>query len=288
MYFRQMDQPLCLPTDRDWAMRNIYNGVFSDEKVLQLLHILKSTSEKSFLQLKKISEEQAYYDQDESLKIFKQGLQSIAHWNEDTICKHTDSILSLYPSLHDLIRYSVTRYVQELFKNERSKRVRMEMPSTQSFIHRYLQLLAASDAYATMEVFNMGTLDKNVLFMEILRGTFIESVNGKFHLVGETPRPPSVCKPIVEPDRPVSRSNAMVPPTPSSIFTKAQQVLAPKSATAVPNTPMAIPSTPSVTLEKTPQVGEQMPTVENPPSATAKTINITTPSSGRVEDSSLF
>lgn len=161
----------------------LYSGIFSDERVLQLLHILQSMSEHCFSKLHEVSNEGRPTSTEYAIR-FRKGLDSIEYWKTEVKTEQTRVALQQYPELGALYKYAIVCYLKELYKNERSERIPVSIPPLQDFVHAYYVALSKTSYMQKLEFLNVYGLERTHMHMESLRSTLMEFTR---HSVYRTP-----------------------------------------------------------------------------------------------------
>ena len=161
----------------------LYSGIFSDERVLQLLHILQSMSEHCFSKLHEVSNEGRPSSTEYALR-FRKGLDSIEYWKTEVKTEETRLALHQYPELGALYKYAIVCYLKELYKNERAERIPVSIPPLQDFLHSYYVALSKTSYMQKLEFLNVYGLERTHMHMEALRSTLMEFTR---HSVYRTP-----------------------------------------------------------------------------------------------------
>lgn len=159
------------------SMHPLYSGIFSDEKVLQLLHILQKLSDECFAKLHEVSIE-GDPPATEYARRFRQGLDSISYWKSDVRIAETNEAINQYPELSVLYQYAIVRYLKELYKNDKSNKIPVSIPRLHDFLHSYYVALAATSYMQRLEFLNIYGLERTHMHMEALRSTLMECTRG--------------------------------------------------------------------------------------------------------------
>lgn len=146
----------------------LYTGIYSDERVLQLLHILQSLSEHCFSKLHEVSNE-GRPSSTEYANRFRKGLDSIEFWRTEIKSEETKLALQHYPELGALYKYAIVCYLKELYKNERTERIPVSIPPLQDFLHAYYVALSKTSYMQKLEFLNVYGLERTHMHMEALR-----------------------------------------------------------------------------------------------------------------------
>ena len=158
----------------------LYSGIFSDERVLQLLHILQSMSEHCFSKLHEVSNEGRPSSTEYALR-FRKGLDSIEYWKTEVKTEETRLALHQYPELGALYKYAIVCYLKELYKNERAERIPVSIPPLQDFLHSYYVALSKTSYMQKLEFLNVYGLERTHMHMEALRSTLMEFTRHSVH-----------------------------------------------------------------------------------------------------------
>ena len=146
----------------------LYTGIYSDERVLQLLHILQALSEHCFSKLHEVSNE-GRPSSTEYANRFRKGLDSIEFWKTEIKSEETKLALQHYPELGALYKYAIVCYLKELYKNERTERIPVSIPPLQDFLHAYYVALSKTSYMQKLEFLNVYGLERTHMHMEALR-----------------------------------------------------------------------------------------------------------------------
>lgn len=151
----------------------LYTGIYSDERVLQLLHILQALSEHCFSKLHEVSNE-GRPSSTEYANRFRKGLDSIEFWRTEIKSEETNLALQNYPELGALYKYAIVCYLKELYKNERTERIPVSIPPLQDFLHAYYVALSKTSYMQKLEFLNVYGLERTHMHMEALRTILME------------------------------------------------------------------------------------------------------------------
>jgi hypothetical protein len=151
----------------------LYTGIYSDERVLQLLHILQTLSEHCFSKLHEVSNE-GRPSSTEYANRFRKGLDSIEFWRTEIKSEETNLALQHYPELGALYKYAIVCYLKELYKNERTERIPVSIPPLQDFLHAYYVALSKTSYMQKLEFLNVYGLERTHMHMEALRTILME------------------------------------------------------------------------------------------------------------------
>lgn len=151
----------------------LYSGVFADEKVLQALHILQTLSDHCFSKLHEVANE-GRPSSSEYASRFRKGLDSINYWRTDVKMAETNYAISRFPELGVLYKYTIVRYLKELYKNENTGKIPVTIPPLHDFIHSYYLALANTSYMQKLEFLNVYGLERTHMHMEALRTVLID------------------------------------------------------------------------------------------------------------------
>jgi len=151
----------------------LYTGIFTDERVLQLLHILQALSENCFSKLHEVSNE-GQPSSTEYARRFKRGLDSIEFWKPEVKMAETTNAIQQYPELGALYKYTIVRYLKELYKNERADKIPISIPPLHDFVHSYYVALSKTSYMQKLEFLNVYGLERTHMHMEALRNILME------------------------------------------------------------------------------------------------------------------
>ena len=152
----------------------MYAGVFRDERVLQLMHILTNLSESVFLKMHEVSNE-GNVDITTYASRFCRCLESLVNWKSQMRTDVANSAVDQYPELIALYRYTVVLYLKELYKNEKAATIPVTIPPFPDFLHTYYSTLAVSSCMKQLKFFHVYGMDRTHLHMEALRQTLMQS-----------------------------------------------------------------------------------------------------------------
>ena len=161
----------------------LYAGIFSDERILQLLFIMRTLSDNCFSKLHEVSNE-GRPGSTEYMSRFRKGLESIEYWKSDVKGEETRLAVQQYPELGTLYKYAIVRYLKELYKNERTERIPVSIPPLHDFIHSYYIALSKTSYMQKLEFLNVYGLERTHMHMEALRTILMDFTR---HSVYRTP-----------------------------------------------------------------------------------------------------
>ena len=173
----------------------LYTGIYSDERVLQLLHILQALSEHCFSKLHEVSNE-GRPSSTEYANRFRKGLDSIEFWRTEIKSEETNLALQNYPELGALYKYAIVCYLKELYKNERTERIPVSIPPLQDFLHAYYVALSKTSYMQKLEFLNVYGLERTHMHMEALRTILMEFTRHSVYRATTTPEMTYVHPPV--------------------------------------------------------------------------------------------
>jgi hypothetical protein len=157
----------------------LYAGVFRDERVLQLLHILAQIADSTFYKLHEVSKDKvtnhALY-----VKRFQTGLGSLLVWKTPVRVNVANSAMEEFRELKVLYKYAIIRYLKELYKHEQSAQIPVSIPPFHDFLHSYFSALAQSTCMKNLNFFTLNPTERTHLHMEALRQALIQSTRHGF------------------------------------------------------------------------------------------------------------
>jgi hypothetical protein len=164
------------------ASKYLYVGVFRDEKVLQFLNILQQLSDDCFSELHQVASKNAGVqplpsesnNQSAYGLAFQSGLNTIRQWNSGVMQKEVDKLKSKYSFIEDLYKYSVTRFVYELYMYDRPQSVNVHAPLFREFLHRFYMNVANNEITKGLKYFSTLGLEKKNLMMDCFRKTMFD------------------------------------------------------------------------------------------------------------------
>jgi hypothetical protein len=151
----------------------LYAGIFTDERILQLLRIMQTLSEHCFSKLHEVSNE-GRPSSSEYAQRFRKGLDSIEFWRSEIKAEETRQALNKFPELGVLYKYAIVCYLKELYKNERTDRIPVSIPPLQDFIHSYYVALSKTSYMQKLEFLNVYGLERTHMHMESLRAVLMD------------------------------------------------------------------------------------------------------------------
>jgi hypothetical protein len=151
----------------------LYSGIFTDERILQLLRVMQTLSEHCFSKLHDVSNE-GRPSSSEYAQRFRRGLDSIEYWRSEIKAEETRQALNKFPELGVLYKYAIVCYLKELYKNERTDRIPVSIPPLQDFIHSYYVALSKTSYMQKLEFLNVYGLERTHMHMESLRAVLMD------------------------------------------------------------------------------------------------------------------
>ena len=148
-------------------------GIFSDERVLQILHILQTLSDNCFSKLHEVANEGQPNTEEYAFR-FRKGLNSIELWKQNIKNEITKQAIEAYKELPILYKYAIVRYLQELYKHDDRKVIPVNIPPLQDFIHSYYLKLAKSKYMQNLEFLKVYGLERTHMHMEALRSVLMD------------------------------------------------------------------------------------------------------------------
>ena len=162
-------------------VQTLYTGIFSDEKILQLLRILQLLSESCFSDLHEVANE-GHPSNDVYASKFKEGLNSIRTWPIEVKMGESSRAIQDFPELGMLYQYAIYRYVHELHKNDKNVgNINVNVPVLHDFIHHYFVTLAQSSYMQKLDFLKVYGLERTHMYMEALRTTLMDLTRASIH-----------------------------------------------------------------------------------------------------------
>jgi len=160
--------------ESDPRLSYLYSGVFRDERVLQLLHVLTNLADSAFAKLREIASE-GVTDSRERATRFCKGLDALVNWKTPVRVSIAQSAIDEYPDLPILYKYAIIRYIKEIFKHEKSKQIPLTIPPFHDFLHSYYSALASNPCSKNLSYFTLYGVERTHLHTEALRQALIQS-----------------------------------------------------------------------------------------------------------------
>jgi hypothetical protein len=151
----------------------LYSGIFTDEKVLQLLYILRNLSDQVFAKLHEVANE-GQPSTSEYANRFLKGLTSIEYWRPEIKLSEVNTAVEEYPEFGLLYKYTLLRYLKELHKYERAAQIPVNIPPLHDFLHSYYVALAKSKFMQRLEFLDVYGMERTHMHMETLRTVLME------------------------------------------------------------------------------------------------------------------
>jgi hypothetical protein len=177
----------------------LYAGIFSDERVLQVLHILQTLSDNCFSKLHEVANEGQPSSGEYAIR-FRKGLDSIEFWKQNIKNEETKQAIEKYKELPILYKYAIVRYLQELFKHDNRRVIPVSAPPLQDFIHSYYLKLAKSSYMQKLEFLKVYGLERTHMHMEALRSVLMDFARDSIY---DAPSSSSVMGDRIQDYRPV-------------------------------------------------------------------------------------
>jgi hypothetical protein len=154
-------------------VQHLYTGIFSDERMLQVLHIMQNLSDNCFSKLHEVVNEGRPSTSDYAIR-FRKGLDSIEFWKQNIKNEETKQAVAKYKELPILYKYAIVRYLKELFKHDERQVIPVNVPPLQEFIHSYYSKLAKTNYMQKLEFLNVYGLERTHMHMEALRSVLMD------------------------------------------------------------------------------------------------------------------
>lgn len=158
----------------------LHIGVFRDERVQQLLLVMTRLSDQLLDELqtetKKIMSDRSGLD---PKNLYRKGLDSIPGWDRTVQDSETAKACAKFPMLASLYKYSVVKYVQEVYKCESHVTIDLSIPPLREFIMRYFMNLVMSKPVRSQEWYTLWGIQKSLLMVETLRATLFDCVKSR-------------------------------------------------------------------------------------------------------------
>jgi hypothetical protein len=167
------------------ATKYLHVGIFADEKVLQFLELLQALSDQCLQELHQVAVEKAYGGASRPHHplipsesnpaspygiAFLAGLHTIRNWSSAVLQEEADRLRKHCPYIEDLYRYTVGRYLQELYKHEKPQTIDINVPLLRTFLYAYYVEIGANTITRTLRYFNTFGVEKKSLVMDCIRG----------------------------------------------------------------------------------------------------------------------
>ena len=154
-------------------VQHLYTGIFSDERMLQVLHIMQNLSDNCFSKLHEVVNEGRPSTSEYAIR-FRKGLDSIEFWKQNIKNEETKQAVAKYKELPILYKYAIVRYLKELFKHDERQVIPVNVPPLQEFIHSYYSKLAKTNYMQKLEFLNVYGLERTHMHMEALRSVLMD------------------------------------------------------------------------------------------------------------------
>ena len=169
-------------------VQHLYTGIFSDERILQILHIMQTLSDNCFSKLHEVANEGRPSTTEYAIR-FRKGLDSIEFWKQNIKNEETKQAVLRYKELPILYKYAIVRYLKELFKHDERQVIPVNIPPLQDFIHSYYSKLAKTSYMQKLEFLNVYGLERTHMHMEALRSVLMDFARDSIY---QTPMSSSV------------------------------------------------------------------------------------------------
>jgi len=224
-------------SDKLEATKYLYVGIFADEKALQFLELLQALSDQCLQELHQVAMDKAFpkgrqpgmfVPSEMSANspyglAFHAGLQTIRnYWSPSVIQQEVDRLKSKCPYIEDLYKYTVVRYLQEVYRYERPQTISVTVPPLADFIHRFYIQIANNPLTKNLKYFTTFGLEKKTMMMDSVRGALFQILENQIDYQTSLkldsrvppPFPQTPVKATTTPLRPWSFTPAAAPPTP--------------------------------------------------------------------------
>jgi hypothetical protein len=159
------------------AAKYLYVGIFTDEKVLQFMQLLENLSDQCFQELHQIAAQKA------NLKLmpselqpssaygiaFQTGLQAIQNWNSTVIQQEVDRLKQRWPYVEDMFKYTIVRYLQEVYSREKPQTISINVPPLRDFVHKFYIQVANNPLTRNLKYFSTFGMEKKSMIIDAMR-----------------------------------------------------------------------------------------------------------------------
>jgi len=157
----------------------LYSGIFGDEKCIRFLEICKHDivdkimNELHALASKKQGKQSVPPSEMIPHSIYGQsfllGLNSIRTWNTDIFVTDINNIKRNYPLIEDMYKYTVVRYVQEIYKHESKQKITLKIPPFKEFIHKLILGISQNTITVNFKYWQINGMEKTNMMMTAIR-----------------------------------------------------------------------------------------------------------------------
>jgi len=206
-----------MATVKEDGARYLYVGIFTDEKVLQFTQLLESLSDQCFQELHQIAAQKVGLRSMPSEMptsspyglAFLTGLGAIQNWNSVILQQQVDELKLKWPYLDDLFRYTVVRYLQEVYSREKPQTIKINVPPLRDFVHQFYIQVANNPLTRNLKYFSTFGMEKKNMIIDAIRSALFHILEHQidYNTSLQIPQSLSFTRPIQEPYR-------TVPPSP--------------------------------------------------------------------------
>jgi hypothetical protein len=219
------------------ATKYLYTGIFADEKVLQFLELLQSLGDQCLQELHQVAIDKAYGGKPAHLLLpselnpssaygmaFHTGLQTIRNWGTEVLQQEVERMRKQCPYIDDLYRYTVARYLQEIYRHERPQTISIDVPPLRDFLHQFYIQLGSNPLTKNLKYFTTFGVEKKSLMMDAIRLALFRLLEKQIDFqtttvpLGGHAFPPPSARPTRSAEKPLRPWNDAVmpeiPPTP--------------------------------------------------------------------------
>ena len=150
-------------------------GLFSDERVMQFLIMMKAIAEQCFQQLYRVSRERDV-SKDIAADSFLVGLKYVEQWGDSIVSQEATNAIAKYPDIVGGYKHCLVEFVKHLHRSKRAQ-VQLHVPPFKSFLHWFLVRVAQSPQLqrsGTTWVPEASFYEKDVFYREMLRQTLAQ------------------------------------------------------------------------------------------------------------------
>ena len=164
------------------ATKYLYTGIFADEKVLQFLELLQNLGDQCLQELHQVAIDKVYGGKPAHLLLpselnptsaygmaFQTGLLTIRNWGTEVLQQEVDRLRKQCPYIDDLYRYTVARYLQEIYRHERPQTISIDVPALREFLHQFYIQLGSNPLTKNLKYFTTFGVEKKSLMMDSIR-----------------------------------------------------------------------------------------------------------------------
>ncbi len=176
------------PVDRS-EVRYLHVGIFTDEKVLQLAKLMELLSDQCLQELHQVAAQKSglrlmpseLQPSSEYGRAFLTGLKGINHWPTDVLQSEVERTRTKWPFVEDLFKYTVIRYLQEVYKHEQPRTISLTLPPLREFIHRYYIEVANNPLTRNLKYFSTFGLEKKNLVIDSVRAALFRVLESQIN-----------------------------------------------------------------------------------------------------------